>query len=203
MQEQGVLEAEYSREKTPLKNGNKQKREVSRHRISHKMCFTSPFLRFWFYFIAPMSEYIECGDYEKVMHYFEKHHQAFVGYTFESLSNEMMKLKFSSSNLIDSGSYWDRHIELDLMARALDGKLIIGECKWKNHKVNKKELNKLIEKCEKVAFEPDVLMLFAKRGFSKELLTLQSDTLRLYHSDDFEDLLQNISENDLITGFKH
>lgn len=201
LQETGVLEAEYSREEPAIKDGSKQKREVARHRISHKMRFTSPFLRFWFYFISPMRRYIEEGNYEKVINNFHQHHQAFVGYTFEELSNEMMKMKLSSTQVLDSGSYWDRHVEIDLLATTIDNKLIIGECKWKNHKINKKELNKLLEKCEKVDFKPDILMLFAKRGFSKELLGLQSKELRLYSCEDFEDLLVNVSQADLIQGF--
>ncbi|HIC43191.1 MAG TPA: DUF234 domain-containing protein [Sulfurimonas sp.] len=203
LQEVGVLEAEYSREEPPLKDGNKLKREISRHRISNKMRFTSPFLRFWFYFISPMKKEIELGNYEKVIENFRQHHQAFVGYTFEELSNELLKFKLSSYTFIESGSYWDRHVEIDLMATTLDEKLIIGECKWKNHKLNKKELNKLNEKCEKVDFNPDIIMLFTKRGFSKELLSIQDKKLRLYTCEDFEDLLKNISTDDLITGFQH
>ena len=203
LQEVGVLEAEYSREEPPLKDGNKLKREISRHRISNKMRFTSPFLRFWFYFISPMKKEIELGNYEKVIENFRQHHQAFVGYTFEELSNELLKFKLSSCTFIESGSYWDRHVEIDLMATTLDEKLIIGECKWKNHKLNKKELNKLNEKCEKVDFNPDIIMLFTKRGFSKELLSIQDKKLRLYTCEDFEDLLKNISTDDLITGFQH
>lgn len=203
LQEVGILEAEYSREEPVLKDGSKLKREVARHRISHKMRFTSPFLRFWFYFISPMKKEIEVGNYEKVIENFRQHHQAFIGYTFEELSNEMLKHKLSSSQLIESGSYWDRHVEIDLMATSLDEKLIIGECKWTNHKLNKKELNKLLEKCEKIDFQPDILMLFSKRGFSKELLSMQDKHLRLYSCEDFEDLLKNISDKDLITSFKH
>ena len=201
LQNSGVLEAEFSREEPPVKDGQKRKREAARHRISHKMRFTSPFLRFWFYFIAPMRHYIEQGNYDKVIENFRQHHQAFVGYTFEELSNELMKLKLSPIQLVDSGSYWDRHVEIDLMASTLNNKLVIGECKWKNHKINKKELNKLIEKCNKIDFQPDILMLFAKRGFSKELLRLQSKDLRLYSCEDFEDLLVDVSQKDLIQGF--
>lgn len=202
LQDTGVLEAEYSREEPVIKNGQQLKREIARHRISHKMRFTTPFLRFWFYFIAPMRSYIERGEYEKVIANFTQHHQSFVGYTFEELSNEMMKLKLASLKLIDNGSYWDRHVEIDLLATTLDGKLIVGECKWKNHKMNKKELNKLMEKCEKVDFSPDIICLFSKRGFSKELTTMQSKDLLLYSQKDFEDLLQNVTENDLIKGFE-
>jgi len=200
LQNSGVLKAEYSREEPADKSGNKLKREVARHRISHKMRFTSPFLRFWFYFIAPMRKDIEEGNYEKVIEHFFQHHQAFIGYTFEELSNEMIKSRFSQ--LIESGSYWDRQVEIDLMASTLNNKLIIGECKWKNHKLNKKELNRLIEKCEKIDFEPDILMLFAKRGFSKELHNLQDKNLHLYSCEDFESLLSNVSQEDLIQGFE-
>jgi len=201
LQNTGVLEAEYSREEPPSKSGQKLKREVSRHRISHKMRFTSPFLRFWFYFIAPMRKEIEVGNYEKVLENFRQHFQAFVGYTFEELSNEMMKMKLSSLQLIDSGSYWDRHVEIDLFATTLDEKLIVGECKWKNHKLNKKELNKLLEKCEKIEIKADYIVLFAKRGFSKELLSIQTKALQLFASDDFEGLLQSLTTDDLILGF--
>ena len=201
LQNTGVLETEYSREEPALKNGQKIKREIARHRISHKMRFTSPFLRFWFYFIAPLRHDIEVGNYERVLENFRQHFQAFVGYTFEELSNEMMKMKLSSLQLIDSGSYWDRQVEIDLFATSLDEKLIIGECKWKNHKLNKKELNKLLEKCERIEMKADYIMLFSKRGFSKELLSLQNKNLQLYYSEDFEDLLSGLSPDDLILGF--
>ena len=202
LQDTGVLEAEYSREEPLDKGGYKLKREDARHRISHKMRFTSPFLRFWFYFISPMRSYIEKGHYEKVIKNFTQHHQSFVGYTYEELSNEMMKLKCADLRLVDSGSYWDRHVEIDLMATTEKGQLILGECKWKNHKMNKKELNRLMEKCEKVNFRPDYILLFAKRGFSKELLSLRSSHLQLYSCEDFEALLQDVSQNDLIRGFQ-
>jgi len=202
LQNAGVLEAEYSREEIlHVEKGQKLKREDARHRISHKMRFTSPFLRFWFYFIAPMRKDIEDENFKKVIENFKQHFQAFVGFTFEELSNEMLKMKLSSLNIIESGSYWDRLVEIDLFATTLDEKLIVGECKWKNHKMNKKELNKLLEKCEKIDLNPNIITLFTKRGFSKELLSLEDKNLRLFACEDFEDLLLNINEKDLITGF--
>lgn len=76
------------------------------------------------------------------------------------------------------GSYWDRLVELDLLAR-VPGGYIVGECKWTNTKVNRSELQKLQEKCALVGLEPQQIWLFAKRGFSKELQNLKSDTLKL------------------------
>ncbi len=201
LQNSGVLEAEYSREEPPEKNGQKLKREVARHRISHKMRFTSPFLRFWFYFISPRRHEIEVGHYTRVLENVERHFQSFVGWTFEELSNAMMQQKLASMQLIDDGSYWDRHVEIDLMATTMDGRTIVGECKWKNHKMNKKELNKLLEKCQKIDMHPDIVLLFAKRGFSKELLSQQNTSLRLFNCEDFEALLQNVDKNDRIQGF--
>lgn len=69
LQEKGLIQIEFSREE-PAKSLNpngKLKREVSRHRISHKVLFTYPFIRFWFYFIVPHIKDIISGDRKSVV----------------------------------------------------------------------------------------------------------------------------------------
>ena len=44
----------------------------------------------------------------------------------------------------------DRKIEIDILIVTKDEKKYVAECKWRNHKVNKKELHKIHEKCEKL-----------------------------------------------------
>lgn len=192
-----LITIEKSREQAPQKLYPKQKlkREVSRHRISHKMRFTLPFLRFWFYFIAPRHKMIVEGNFESVIEAYHQHRQAFSGYLFEELSNILLKQEFP--NIIDSGSYWDRQVEIDLLALSDNRELIAGECKWTNHKVNKKELHKLEEKCEKLALKPDCIVLFSKRGFSNELLTLADDKLKLYSAEDFKKLLLHVRKEEI------
>lgn len=203
LRDAGILEMEYSREAPPVRDYPKQKlkREVARHRISHKMRFTSPFLRFWFYFIAPLHRDIEQGNYERLLERFEQRRQSFTGFAFEELSNLFLELMHQEDPIVDSGSYWDRQVEIDIFARTGNGRTIIGECKWTNHKINKSELWKLKDKCRKIELEPDTIAMFCKRGFSKELEQMKGPELELYSAKDFEWLLQGVSPDDLIKGY--
>ncbi len=187
----GMIRMEYSREAPPQKMYPKQrlKREVARHRISHKMRFNSPFLRFWFYFIAPMHRSIVKGNFDSVLERFQERHHSFTGFIFEELSILLLQRKFSEDPLVSTGSYWDRQVELDILAKTESGSIIVGECKWTNTKINKSELTKLQEKCKTVTLEPDIIVLFAKRGFSNELQRMQNSRLQLFSAEDFSDLL--------------
>ena len=66
LEQKGLIQLEFSREEPArtLNPKGKLKRELSRYRISHKVLFTHPFLRFWFYFVAPDSKMIEGGNYD-------------------------------------------------------------------------------------------------------------------------------------------
>ncbi len=202
LRDAGILDLEYSREAPPVKEHPKQKlkREVARHRISHKMRFTSPFLRFWFYFVAPHYRDIIQGNFEPMLQRFEQRRPGFTSLIFEDLSNLFLEQMHKDDIIVDSGSYWDRQVEIDIFARTESGRTIIGECKWTNHKINKSELTKLKSKCETIELEPDIIALFCKRGFSKELEQMKGPELELYSAQDFEWLLQGISPDDLIKG---
>ncbi len=190
LHQNGIIDVERSREKPPSRLYKKQqlKREISRHKISHKLRFKTPFLRFWFYFIEPHHKDIKSGNFQSALDFYEQHRQAFSGYIFEELSN-LLLAKVYTDKIINSGSYWDRTVEIDLLALSENMKIIVGECKWKNHKVNKKELHKLQEKCEKLRLVPDLIVLFSKRGFSNELMSCSNERLKLYKADDFKTLL--------------
>jgi len=195
----GILEMEFSREQPPEKAHPKQKlkREVARHRISHKMRFRTPFLRFWFYFIAPFHTRIIQGDFAPVLEQFTLQRQAFTGYIFESLCEYYMKTKLEDE-LVDSGSYWDRQVEIDLLITTKRGQIIVGECKWTNHKTNKKELHRLEEKCKKVGIEADDFWLFSKRGFSNEMTQLRTPHLKLFSANDLALLLENADHSAIL-----
>lgn len=187
----GMIDIEPSREAPPQKLYPKQrlKREIARHRISHKLRFRTPFMRFWFYFISPRHLQIEQGEYEGVLERFRQHHTAFTGLVFEELSQLYLRTILGDDPHLRCGSYWDRKVELDILARAPGGGFIVGECKWTNAKVNRSELGKLEEKCGSIGLEPAQIYLFSKRGFSKELRQLESDRLLLVEAADFRQLL--------------
>ena len=191
-QEKGILQLEYSREEHPrnLYPNKKLKKEEARYRISHKVLFTHPFIRFWFYFIEPNKKYIIEGEYEKVLQELTNKRSSYTSLVYEELSELLLNYHLRDTSIISSGSYWNAKIEIDILTLTENGKFYVGECKWKNHKVNKKELHKLSDKCKRLGIEPSQIILFSKRGFSKELEQMQGAKLALYSSDDFMTLLK-------------
>jgi uncharacterized protein len=203
LQEAGLIQMEYSREQHPRdKNPNtKLKRRESRHRVSHKVLFAHPFVRFWFYFIVPNIRDIEAKNYEKVLQDFELKQHSYTSLVFEELSEVLLNYHLRDAQIISSGSYWDANLEIDILTLTDDGNTYVGECKWTNHQINKKELHKLTEKCEKLGIEPTQIVLFAKRGFSKELVNMQGKELALYSAEDFSALVKSSSRESLIESF--
>ncbi|MDA3907568.1 MAG: DUF234 domain-containing protein [Sulfurimonas sp.] len=200
LQEKGLIQIEYSREE-PAKSLNpngKLKKEIARHRISHKVLFTYPFIRFWFYFIYPHIRDIRNGNYEKLFKSFETKQNSYTSLVFEELSEVLLNYNLRDAQILSSGSYWDAKVEIDILTVTDNERVYVGECKWTNHRVNKKELHKLQEKCEKLEIEPSQTILFSKRGFSKELKQMQGKNLALYSSEDFGALLKNASNTELI-----
>jgi hypothetical protein len=202
LQNNHILEMQQSREKNPreIHPNQKLKREDARHRISHKMRFTKPFIRFWFYFIYPHAREIQQGIYENVIKRFQMHHYSYTSLVFEELSELLLDYYTRDDQILTSGSYWDANVEIDLLAITKTQKIYVGECKWTNHKINKKELHKLYDKCVRLEISPSKILFFSKRGFSKELLSMQSPTLSLYSAEDFSILLKNISKADIKEG---
>lgn len=203
LQEKGLIQIEYSREEPArsLNPNGKLKKEVAKHRISHKVLFTQPFIRFWFYFIAPHAKEIRECKYENFFKKFQERQNSYTSLVFEELSEILLNYQIRESQILSSGSYWDAKIEIDILTITEDEKVYVAECKWTNHKVNKKELHKLLEKCEKLGIEPTQIALFSKRGFSKELKSNEGKNLALYSSKDFEALLKNSKKDELIEDF--
>ena len=203
LQEVGLIQMEYSREKNPRDENPsaKLKRRDSRHRISHKVLFSHPFVRFWFYFIAPQIRDVKNGDFKKVLENFQEKHNSYTSLVFEELSEVLLNYNLRDSQIASSGSYWDADIEIDILTITVDEKIYVAECKWKNHKLNKKELRKLYEKCEKLHITPTQIIFFSKRGFSKELMQIRGKELALYSSEDFQALVKSSSKEKLIENF--
>ena len=199
LQEKGLIQLEYSREEHPreLKPNTKLKREESRHRISHKVLFTYPFIRFWYYFIVPNIKNIQEKNYEKVLQDFEQKHNSYTSLVYEELSEVLLNYHLRDSHILSSGSYWDAKIEIDILTLTENGNIYVGECKWTNHKINKKELHKLKAKCVKLDIEPTQIVFFSKRGYSKEMMMLSGPSLALYSSEDFKALLKKSSRENI------
>ncbi|MCW8838325.1 MAG: DUF234 domain-containing protein [Thiovulaceae bacterium] len=192
LQERGVVEVEYSRETHQKElQETKLKRELARHRISDKVLFTYPYLRFWFYFIIPYIREIKEGNYINFFESFNEKQNQYTSLIFEELSELLLNYNLRDSQILSSGSYWDMNLEIDILTLTDNGSVYVAECKWTNHKVNKKELNKLEDKCEKLGIAPTQILLFSKRGFSKELESMAGKEIALYKAKDFKALLKS------------
>ena len=200
LQEKGLVSIEYSREEPArsLKPNTKLKRSVARHRISHKVLFSQPFIRFWFYFITPHTKDILQNDYTSLFKDFQTKQNSYTSLVFEELSEVLLNYHIRDAQILSSGSYWDAKIEIDILTVTDNEKIYVGECKWTNHKVNKKEFHKLNEKCQKLNIVPSQITLFSKRGFSKELMSMQGKELALYSCEEFRVLLKESSKEGLI-----
>jgi len=187
----GMLHKEHSRESPPQpRPGQKKKREERGYTIQSKIKFTHPFYRFWYTFVEPHAKEIEAGSYEKFYENLDAFLDRFVSFTFEDLSNALIKRTFDARDPVsEKGNYWDRHNEFDLLARTENNRMIIGECKWKGHKVCKSLVSKLKSKCERSGLKPDYYALFSKSGFSKELKSSNDPSLLCFDLHDFEKLL--------------
>ncbi len=203
LQEKGLIQIEFSREE-PARSLNphgKLKREVARHRISHKVLFVHPFIRFWFYFIVPFSKDIEERKFENIINNFQIKQHSYTSLVFEELSEILLNYHLRDSQIISSGSYWDAKVEIDILTITSDEKIYVAECKWTNHRVNKKELHKLMQKCESLELKPTQIVLFSKRGFSKELESIRGKKLALYSSKEFEALVKQSSNEENVENF--
>lgn len=166
--------------------------------IADKLDFSVPFMRFWFAFISPFFKSIKEGDFKEVKERFANRESGFSNLTFEKLSKELLKKSFKEDRIVEIGSYWDRDVEIDILAKTKSGKIIAGACKYSNSKANKNELTKLKEKCETAELTPDIFVLFSKSGFSNELKNEKGEDLKLYALKNFKTLVEDLDEKDFI-----
>jgi len=185
--EMGFLNVETSLEGPP-----------SEEKIDDKLNFAVPFKRFWFSFISPFFKGIKEGDYKEVKERFNNRESGFSNLIFEKLSQELLKKSFKEDPIVEIGSYWDRNVEIDILAKTKSGKIVAGACKYSNTKANKNELTKLKEKCKTAELTPDIYVLFSKSGFSNELKNEKGSDLKLYAFKNFKILVEDLSERDFI-----
>lgn len=189
--DKNIIKEEISREK-PFKNGkNPIKKELRNYQIDSKIHFTNESTRFWFNFIAPNKKHIQNGDFKRVLTQIDTHLDKHISLCFEVLSEDLIKDKFSNHKIESSGSYWYKRSEIDLLIRSSDGLEIVGESKWKNSKICKNILNSLQKKAKDANLHPTHFALFSKSGYSKEMLSLQSEKVLLFKLEDFKRLVDD------------
>ena len=185
-----IVFIEYSRE-NPLKihPKHKLKKELRRYKIQDKVRFVLPFYRFWFGFVMPFYPELKEGISTNFIKYFKQHYEILRSLVFEQLSKEFIIDYFADKDeIISCDSYWDKDNEFDILAVTKSHKIILAECKYKDRKVCKNELNKLKQKAIYSGIEVDRFVLFSKSGFSNELKDIKQQNLLLFDMDDISKL---------------
>jgi hypothetical protein len=173
-----------------------------RYKQSDKLLFEFPFMRFWFATISPYYQSISSGDFSE----FETKWNALRGNFSIALSNllalELVKerfvSKFENDPIVTMGSYYDKKIEISILAKRKSGKMLVGECKYSKTEAKTHMITSLKEKCEKVGLDVDEYVLFSKNGFTSEVKELNDENLMLLANEDFSSLLDGLSEKDLL-----
>jgi len=182
------LVLEKSQEKPRVKNKRQILKKSERaYKIEDKIHFNSHFSRFWFRFIEPNLSLLKEGRSEEILELIKREFDEYASLGFELLSGELMAKKLGFNGILLS-SFWSKNIELDMLF-SINGKIIVGEAKYKERKICKNVLNLVLHKCERLGIKPDIVALFSKSGFSNELLGLKDERLRLYEIKDYEELL--------------
>ncbi|MDP2894115.1 MAG: DUF234 domain-containing protein [Sulfurimonas sp.] len=186
--DKGIIKAEYSLESPPSPD----------EKIDEKLNFSTPFMRFWFAFISPFFKTIKEGDYKEAKERFANREQEFSELLFLKLSHELLKKSFKEDPIVEIGSYWDRNIQIDILAKTASGKIVAGVCKYSNSKAKKSEITKLQELCNLAELTPDICVIVSKGGFSNELKTLKGEDVKLFALKSFKILVEDLSEKDFI-----
>ena len=186
--DKGIIKAEYSLESPPSPD----------EKIDEKLNFSTPFMRFWFAFISPFFKTIKEGDYKEAKERFANREQEFSELLFLKLSHELLKKSFKEDPIVEIGSYWDRNIQIDILAKTASGKIVAGVCKYSNSKAKKSSLTKLQELCGLAELTPDICVIVSKGGFSNELKTLKGEDVKLFALKSFKTLVEDLSEKDFI-----
>jgi hypothetical protein len=185
--DEGFVELEYSLESPP----------EDKDKIDEKLYFTKPFYRFWFSCVSPYFKGIKAKEYAESMEQFKNREQELYEFTFKQLAKELLKKTFDDK-ILEIGSYWDRDISIDILAKTKKQKVVAGICKYSTQKAKKTELNKLKEQCKKAELTPDISVIISKSGFSSELKNLKSDSLKLMSLKNFQALVENLQSKDFI-----
>ena len=159
-------------------------------------------MRFWFSSISPYYKSIREGDFTEMKTRWGHIKNDFSNLIYEQLVMEMMKKSFKddpSGGYIESiGSYWDKNVEIDILAKRKSGKMIAGICKYSKSKANKSELTKLKEQCAQAELKVDTFVVFSKNKFSSELKKEKGEKVRLFSLRNLTNLLDDLSDKDLL-----
>lgn len=144
------------------------------------------FFKFYYRFVYPYISELLDGNidviYEDII---ERQMADFLGHEFEKIAishlRSLNNIKALPIRFLKIGRWWDKGVEIDIVAYDVQGQYLFGECKWKNEKVGIKTLHQLQEKSAsiKVDVSNKYFVIFSKKGFTEELTNLANSTQQI------------------------
>jgi hypothetical protein len=169
---------------------------------SDRVVFKLPYMRFWFALISPHYKSISAGDFSEFEQEWHKVRDNFSIFLSNQLVLELVKQtfsdKFAEDPIVSIGSYYDKHVKIEILAKRKSGKMLAGECKYSKDAAKIIMLNSLKEKCQKVELNVDDYVLFSKNGFTSELEEIKDDSITLLSHGHLSSLLDDLNEDDLL-----
>ncbi len=169
--------------------------------VSDKFLFVQPFMRFWFSCVSPYYKGIKSNDYDEFTKQWTHIKQGgFSDYILERLVLDLVKNSFNDDPIVSIGSYWDKNVEIDILAKTKSGRMIAGSCKYSKAKAGKSELSKLKESCKKAELNIDTFVIFSKNKFSNELKKEKGEELKLFSMRNIKVLMDDLSRKDILVN---
>ena len=169
---------------------------------SDRVLFDLPFMRFWFAMISPNYQSISQGNYDEFVQKWHKVRDNFSILLNNILLLEFVKETFNAKSkddpIVTIGSYYDKKLEIDILAKRKSGAMIAGACKYSKEPAKSNMMHTLIEKCEKTELEISDYVLFSKNGFTPEVEALKEKEVTLLSQGHLASLLDNLTEEDLL-----
>jgi len=169
---------------------------------SDRILFELPFMRFWFAMISPNYQNIVEGDYDEFATKWHKTRDNFSillsNLLLRDLVKETLNAKLENDRIVKIGSYYDKKVEIDILAKRKSGAMIAVACKYSFDPAKSNMMPTLIEKCAKAELEITDYGLFSKNGFTPEVEALKEKEVVLLSTAELSSLLDNLSEDDLL-----
>jgi hypothetical protein len=169
---------------------------------SDRVLFDLPFMRFWFAMISPNYQSIAEGNYDEFAQKWHKVRDNFSILLSNLLLLELVKETFNAKveddPIVKIGSYYDKKVEIDILAVRQSGAMIAAACKYSKEPAKSNMMQTLIEKCTKAELEIADYVLFSKNGFTPEVEALREKEVVLLSGKELASLLDDLSEKDLL-----
>jgi len=169
---------------------------------SDRVLFDLPFMRFWFAMISPNYQSVSQGNYDEFAQKWHKIRDNFSILLSNLLVLELVKetfnAKYDKDPIIKIGSYYDKKVEIDILAVRKSGAMIAAACKYSKEPAKSNMMHTLIEKCAKAELEISDYVLFSKNGFTPEVEALKEKEVILLSETELSSLLDNLSKDDLL-----